>query len=566
MTNRRIGRQTDKPREPKWTTSLPDWEKRIVAKESMLPCEPLFPASAQTGLRYFDQLIMTDVVGQPTVGEACLPWMRDWAAVFFGSYDPEKGKRLIWEYFLMVAKKNGKSTIAAGVMLAVLLMNWRKSAPFLILSPSKKASDNVFIAARDMVKADPELMDLLHIKENERKIVHRTTNATLEVVAAEGGTVAGTKAAGVLIDELWEFGTISGASGMIDEATGGLTARPEGFIIYLTTQSEREPAGVFKDKLDYARKIRNGQINRKTFLPVIYEFPRAMIDAEKHLESANWYIPNPNWGASVREDYLLQKFDEKREAGDGPLGVWMAKHLNVQVGLYYESGGWQGAPYWLQQSDPSLTLENLIARSEFLVCGIDQGGNDDFLSLAVIGQESGSRNYLHWQKSWAWRNILEIRKEEAPRCLDFEEDGDLVLTEKADEGEDLLVEIVKILWGTGKLFCVGYDKAGARRIISLLVDALISEEALVPIPQGYMMTGDILATERALAARKFWHGGKAIMAWAVGNAAAKQTGNSVMITKQSSGGRKIDPLIALLIAMGAILRNPAPPKKSWWDS
>ena len=73
---------------------------------------------------------------------------------------------------------------------------------------------------------------------------------------------------------------------MLREATGGLVSRPEGFVIYLSTQSDETPAGVFLQKLQYARRVRDGKIDDPRFLPVIYEFPKKMLDADEHLKPA----------------------------------------------------------------------------------------------------------------------------------------------------------------------------------------------------------------------------------------------------------------------------------------
>ncbi|MCV4796684.1 terminase large subunit, partial [Escherichia coli] len=81
------------------------------------------------------------------------------------------------------------------------------------------------------------------------------------------------KSVGTLIDELWLFGKQCKAEDMLREAIGGLASRPEGFVVYTTTQSNEPPAGVFRQKLQYARDVRDGKIHDPHFLPVIFEHP-----------------------------------------------------------------------------------------------------------------------------------------------------------------------------------------------------------------------------------------------------------------------------------------------------
>ena len=137
--------------------------------------------------------------------------------------------------------------------------------------------------------------DLDHI----RTIKHLGTGATLKVVAADSNTVGGKKATVVLVDEIHLFGKNPNAEKMLLEATGGLASRPEGFVLYLTTQSDEPPAGVFASKLMYARKVRDGEIDDPQFLPMLYEFPPSYIASKAYLDPVNYFMTNPNLGKSA---------------------------------------------------------------------------------------------------------------------------------------------------------------------------------------------------------------------------------------------------------------------------
>lgn len=549
--------------QPVWTTACPDWERRIVAGESLVPVPALFPESADLAMRVFNDLVMVDA-GHQRMGDISLPWLTTFVEAIFGAYNPDTGRRLLQEFFLLIAKKNGKSSDAAGIMLTALILNWRPSAEYFILAPTKEVADNSFFPARDAVRADMELSKVLHVQDNIRQIKHRQTGATLKVIAADSETVAGKKGVGVLVDELWLFGERPNAKAMLREALGGLISRPEGFVIYLTTQSDDPPAGVFKEKLDYARDVRDGVIHDPKFLPLIYEFPKAMIAAKEHRKPENFYITNPNLGASVDEETLLDMFRKAEHEGEKSLTGFFAKHLNVQVGMAERHDRWIGADFWLKKTDPRLLeLQHLIGRSEVITVGADGGGLDDMLGFSITGREEGTRKWLQWNHAWLHPIALDRRKSEVSHYMDFEKEGSLTIVERAGDDIAQLVEFVMLCEKAGLLDKIGVDPVGVGSIVDALMQEGIGLDRIEGVPQGYKMNGAIKTVERKLAGGDLIHGDTALMRYCAANARTVMRGNAASISKEVSGVGKIDPLIAMFCSASLMMMDPQRRKKTF---
>lgn len=541
---------------PTWSTATPDWEDRIIKGDSLIPFEPLFPDSAAAALSVLHLLRIVDAPGSPTIGEACEPWTDDLAGAIFGAYNPDNGVQMIKEFFLLIAKKNSKSTFAAAIMLTVLIQNWRQSAEFIILAPTKEVADNAYAPARDMVKADPELESMMQVQDHLRTITHLATGATLKVVAADTNTVGGKKAAVVLIDEIHLFGKNPNAEKMLLEATGGLASRPEGFILYLTTQSDEPPAGVFRSKLMYARKVRDGEIVDPQFLPVLYEYPAAMIENKDYLNPENFYITNPNLGRSTSVDYIARKLKQAQKTGEPETLNVLAKYLNVEIGLALRTDRWAGADYWEAQSCRTVTFETLLQRAEVITVGIDGGGLDDLLGGSFVGRCKETGNWLATSKAWAHPSALKRNLQEAARFQDFARTGDLVIVERIGDDVTDLCDMVEQVHDSGLMDKIGVDPVGIGAIFDELVARGIDQEKIVGISQGWKLGGAIKTTERKLAEGTLLHGEQPMMAWCVSNCRVEPRANSILITKQASGSAKIDPVMALFNAVSLMALNP----------
>lgn len=542
-----------------WDLSCPDWEERLLGGRGLIPDLPLYEPEADRAVAIFDKLRLADVPGTPRLEDACGDWFRGVVRALLGALDPVSYHRMVRELFLLVPKKNSKTTYGALMMLTALLLNRRPHGQFILTAPVQDVSEIAFEAIAGAIALDDVLDKKLHVRAHLKTIVHRETRAELQVMTFDPAVLTGQKAAGILIDELHVVAKMSKAASAIRQLRGGMLPFPEAFLAFITTQSEDPPSGVFKAELDKARAIRDGQ-REGAMLPVLYEFPRSIQrDAERWQDPSLWPLVTPNAGRSITIPRLVQEMETARDTSEAELRAWASQHLDVEVGLSLLADRWPGTDFW-EACGTQLGLDDVLARSEVVTVGIDGGGLDDMLGLAVLGREVETGSWLLWTHAWIHPVVLERRKREAPQLMQYAEAGDLTVVERVGDDVDQVADLVEKVEDSELLDRIGVDQAGIGSIVDAIVDRGIDFERVVGIPQGWRLNGAIKTTERRLAARTLLHGAQAMMAWCVGNARAEQRGNAITITKQVAGSGKIDPLMATFDAVALMAMNPKPRK------
>ena len=505
------------------------------------------------------------------MGDVAGPWLFPIVEAIFGSYDRETERRMINEFFWLIPKKNTKTSSSAAIMVEALILNRRPDGEFNLIAPTKEIADISFRQAAGTIRADPELAKVFQIQSHVRMITHRHLGSTLKVKAADTDVITGGKGS-TLIDELHVLAAKKNAADIMIELRGALAARPDGFLITVTTQSKAAPQGVFKAELAKARAVRDGKLDLP-LLPILYELPARLAVNNGWKERKYWSVVNPNLGRSVDTAFIEREIHSAEVAGKEQMLLFASQHFNVEIGVSIHADGWAGAPYWEAATESAVTLDRLLECSEVVTVGIDGGGLDDLLSLYVIGRENTPdkdvrfRRWFGWGHSWAYSDpvkkngVLERRLSEVSKIRDFEDAGELSVFLRMGDDIEELVGILKTIFDSGKLAHIGLDPVGVGMVVDAIADAQLAhddpeDQIVVSVSQGFRLQGAIKTAERKLADGTLVPAEQAIMAWAVGNAKNEQRGNAMMITKQASGTAKIDPLMALFDAVSLMSLNP----------
>lgn len=562
-----------------WDLSCKDWEARLREGRPLVPDLPLLDlVRGDRAVKIFNKLRLADVPGTPALEQAGGDWFRDVIRALWGSLlpipggqiyvDPDTGhpgttplERHIRELFLLVPKKNSKTTYGALLMLTALLLNERPGAPFIMTAPVQDVAEIAFNAAQGAIRLDPVLTAKFHVRDHLKTIVHRETRAELQIMTFDPKVLTGQKCAGVLIDELHVVAKMNQAASAIRQLRGGMLPFPEAFLAFITTQSEEQPAGIFKAELDKARAIRDGR-QRGAMLPVLYEFPvEVQKDPAKWQDSKIWGQVTPNADKSISIRRLEEDMATARATSDEEFRAWATQHLNVQIGIALKSNGWVGGDYWEQQADPSITLDTIIKECEVAVVGVDGGGLEDLLGLCIAGRHKVTGHWLMWFHAWMHPSVLKRNQSEGGRLQGFVADGDLTLCERVGEDVDELAEMVASVHKAGILAIVGVDPSGLGGVLDALEAEGVPADIIKGVSQGWKLHGTIKTAERKLAEGVILHNGSNLMNWCIGNAKTIASGNAVLITKQASGTAKIDPLMAGFDAVALLATNPKPPQK-----
>lgn len=563
-----------------WDLSCPDWFERLKSGRAPIPDLPIDEAAAAAALNVYNELRLPDVLGHPSMGEAGGDWFRQIVRAAFGSADPVTGERAIGEILCLVPKKNSKTTNSAAMGLTALLVNKTPKAEMLIVAPTKDVADTCFAQAKGMIEADPPdagdgepyLPKRFHVRDHTKEIVCRLTGAKLMVKSFDVKVVTGKIPILVIIDELHVLGSSAHAAGVLTQLRGGMITRPDTLLLMITTQSDKPPAGVFKQELDAARRVRDGQTKGGNLLPILYEFPEEIQsdNAKPWRDPALWPLVLPNLGLSITLERLLRLYRKAADKGEDEETRWASQHLNIQVGLATHSGAWIGARFWLATADPVVTFDRILEVCDVAVAGIDGGGLDDLLALGVIGRHRETRDWLGWSRAWAHPEALKQRKEIAPRLMDFEAQGDLILCKDPTQDLREVAALCARIHAAGlfpKAQGIGLDPYGVAALIDELATHHLEGELLAAIGQGTRLSPAIWGMERKLKDGSFRHANQPLMDWCLGNAKAEQRGNALLITKEAAGKAKIDPLIAIFNAAMLMSRNPeaAGGASSPWD-
>lgn len=467
-----------------------------------------------------------EVAGQPIELES---WESFIIGSTFGWVNKKTDYRRFKTSFNMVARKNGKSTIAAGVGLKGLIADGEQGAEIYTAAVKKDQAKIIFEEAKRMANASKDLLEYLEVLTNN--INAKITNSKFEPLSSDSKSLDGLNVHFGLIDELHAHPTRK----VYDLIEGGTAARSQPLIFVITTAGEETEGNIAYEKYEYSQKVLEGIIDDDSFFAYI-----AQIDEDDDWKDPNvWIKANPNLGVSVKYEYLETKAKQALQSNLAQAN-FMRKHLNIFVQGHSK---WMNMDRWKECLVDTKYLPDLSGLTAYV--GGDLSAKYDLTSIGFDFPLDDGR-FVFRSHSFMPEERLEekIRTDNVPYDI-WAKNGWITLTPGDVVDYDWIIEYLKAKKDF-KIQEVDYDPWNATQFANdLQAEGFETVEVNQTVrnlsePTKHIM--ELVLSKKAIIENN------PVLNWAVSNAVAKLDANENIILNKSKSVKRIDPIAAIITA------------------
>lgn len=464
------------------------------------------------------------------------PWQEhDIIRPLLGTLNPD-GSRQYRTAYIELAKKNGKSEIAAGVALYFLLADREMGGEVYSAAADKGQASIVFGVAAQMVRQNAKLTSRCKIIDSTKRITVQKTASFYGAVSADAFTKHGVNPSAVIFDELHAQPNRL----LWDVFTSSSDTRKQPLVIAITNAGY-DTHSICYEQHDYALKVIRGVIKDPTFFAYICTVP----EDEDWTDERLWHAVNPALGDFLNYSGVKQQADKARHTPSLEntfrrfrLTQWVKQEVR-----------WMSLELW-DESAGEVNLEELLGMDCYV--GLDLASSVDIAAVVFVFPFGDSFKVLPFFFI-PEENITErVKRDRVPYDV-WQRQGHLIATEgnvidyKAISGKiEEMNEKVHICE-------IAFDRWG---MTQLSQDLTGEGYEMVPFGQGFAsMSGPTKEMMTLVKGKRLAHGGHPVLRWMIDN---------VMVTEDPAGNQKpdkkksrekIDGVVATIMGLGRAITH-----------
>lgn len=484
------------------------------------------------------------------------PWQQFIIWTLFG-WRREDGTRRFRTAYLEVARKNGKSTLAAAIGLYLLVADGEPGAEIYSAATKRDQALITHSEAERMVKSSPSLNKRLTVYKGNIHI--KDTASKYEPLSADYNSLDGLNPHGLLVDELHAHKT-RGLWDVLETATG---SRRQPLMAAITTAGFDRQSICYVQH-EYTEKILDGVIQDDSYFGIIYTLDRVQGDDDTYqiedwTDERAWIKANPNLGVSKKLDNMRQLAKRAKEMPSA-LNAFLRLHLNVWTQAETK---WIPLEHW-NACGNAVNAEGLRGRTCY--GGLDLSSNIDISAFVLVfPPQAEGDEYRIIPRFWIPEDAMveRSRKDRVPYDV-WVRQGFIEATPGNVIDYKFILHQIDQDMKTYDIQEVAFDRWGATKIMTELAEKG-SENFLVQFGQGFVsMSPPMKELERLILEHKLAHGNNPVLTWMANNLVARQDPAGNIKPDKEKSIEKIDGLVALIMALDRALRHE-PRKRSVYE-
>lgn len=497
-------------------------------------------AAAQRAVDFFAEVLTHPddspftTAGQPFALEK---WQADYVATLYGWKRPGGGRRYR-ESLAGIPRKNGKSTLVAGLVLYELTANGRKAAQIYSAAQTRDQAALVYAMASRMSRNSRHLSQMLSCIDSTKRIVYKGAGSFYRAIPADAGPVHGTKPAVVIFDELHTQKNRD----LYDALKTGQGATVDPLFISITTAGH-DRHSICYDLWTRARQIRDGENDNPYFLPLLFELD----EAADWTDETTWAACNPNLGKSISIDFLR---DECNRAKESPA------YENTFRNLYLNQWTEQAVRWLSMEKWDEMAATPGPPDARLAYAGLDLSTTVD-LSAFVIVAPADDGTYDVYPHFWIPEEAIRQRSRRDGVPYDVWAKQGFVKTTPGNAIDyDTIRRDINELGKAYNIREIAADRWNANQIITQLAGDGFE---IAEFGQGYAsMSSPAKALEALVLEKKLRHGGHPVLRWNAANVAIEQDAAGNIKPSKKHSTERIDGVVALVMALGRALVGEGP--------
>lgn len=458
--------------------------------------------------------------------------------------------RIIRDLYVDVPRKNGKSTLSAGLAIYLACADGEAGAQVVTAATSERQAGFVFNPIKTLAERTPALKG--KVKAFAKRVVHVRSGSYIEVVSSSADAQHGANIHGGIIDELHVHKTPD----LVETIETGRGSRTQPLVVIITTADSGKPDTIYDRKRRYVEQLARAVIKDESVYGVVWAADEG---DDPHAETT-WRKANPGYGISPTRAYLAA---ESRKAKNSPadLAAFLRLHLGIRT---KQETRYIDLAVWDANAGMTVREDELVGRACY--SGLDLASVSDLSAMCHLFPADGGGFDAVWRFWTPEANVEALDKRTAGAASRWVKEGWLTVTPGNVTDYDFIES--QALADTEKfdIRSFGFDPYGATQLVNNLAGKGLP---MVKVRQGFLTLSPalkecqrllLLGSQKDAARPMLRHGGNPVMRWMTDNLAVETDATeNVKPSKQRGGtsGNKIDGWSALVTAMSEAIADDA---------